>query len=438
MKAITLTKDQEKANNAFLDFMANDDNFFVIQGAAGTGKSTLIKHLLETFYSRYKSYCLLLQKDVKEFDIKVTATTNKAVSVVNDFIGQVNSGQKVSEIKTIFSLLGLQVENNRDTGKTSLTFNNKSTSLTELTTSGLTPLVFIDEASFIGQDLHEIIVQILKEQVNGKIVYIGDKYQLAPVGQTFSAMDAMTCKRAELNQIVRNDGHILNTGTQFRHTVETGQFNPIIYNGVDVKHVKGPEFERLVNASFTKPGWDPSVSKILAWTNEKVQAYNAHVRTVLGYPEMFQVGETVVTNEYIKGTTKYSKSVDSEVVITKLDKLTHKMYDAVEGYMVELDNRHVGFMPMNYADAKKLMRKFAKEKNWKAYFEVKESWLDLRAVYASSIHKSQGSTYDTVFLDLPDIGKNWNAADVARLMYVGVTRAAKQVICYGYLPDKYC
>ena len=76
--------------------------------------------------------------------------------------------------------------------------------------------------------------------------------------------------------------------------------------------------------------------------------------------------------------------------------------------------------------------------NWKKFFEVKETWLDLRAVYASSIHKSQGSTYDTVFLNLADIGKNWNATDVARLLYVGITRAAKQVVCYGYLPDRYC
>jgi energy-coupling factor transporter ATP-binding protein EcfA2 len=438
MKAINLTKDQEKANNAFLDFMVNDDNFFVIQGAAGTGKSTLIKHLLNTFYSRYKSYCLLLQKDVKNFDIKITATTNKAVSVVNDFLGNTVSGQRVSEVRTIFSLLGLQVENNHKTGKSNLTFNNKSTSLIDLTTSGLTPLVFIDEASFIGQDLHEIIIEILEKQVNGKVVYIGDKYQLAPVGKIFSAMDALKCKKAELSQIVRNDGHILNTGTQFRATVETGKFNPIIYNNIDVKHVKGPEFKQLVAASFTNPNWNPNMSKILAWTNEKVQAYNAHIRTILGYPAMFQVGETVITNEYIQGSTKYTKSVDSEVKITKLDKITQKMYDTVEGYMVELDHRHVGFMPTNYADAKKLMRKFASEKNWKAYFEVKETWLDLRAVYSSSIHKSQGSTYETVFLDLPDIGKNWDATDVARLMYVGVTRASKQVICYGYLPDKYC
>ena len=59
---VVLTQDQQKANNAFLDFLVSDENFFVIQGAAGTGKSFLIKHLLETFYAKYKAYCLLLQK----------------------------------------------------------------------------------------------------------------------------------------------------------------------------------------------------------------------------------------------------------------------------------------------------------------------------------------------------------------------------------------
>jgi ATP-dependent exoDNAse (exonuclease V) alpha subunit len=74
---------------------------------------------------------------------------------------------------------------------------------------------------------------------------------------------------------------------------------------------------------------------------------------------------------------------------------------------------------------------------WPRFFEVKETWFDLRALYASTINKAQGSTYDTVFLNLNDIGENWDANAVARLMYVGITRAAKQVVCYGQLPDHY-
>jgi len=434
---VTLTEDQDKANNAFLDFLISDDSYFIIQGAAGTGKSFLIKHLLETFYSKYKSYCLLLQKDVKEFNIKVTATTNKAVSVVEDFLSGITYNNKTIGIRTIFSLLGLRVQNDRKTGKSNLTYNPNSQTTLDLGNQGV-PLIFIDESSFIGSDLQEIIQTVLVDQFGAKIVYIGDKYQLAPVGQTFSVIDSLQCKSVSLNKIIRNKGHILQTGTQFRQTVETGKFAPILYNDVDVIHVNGADFQKTIEASFSNRNWYPNKSKILAWTNERVQAYNAHIRDFLNYPPLFKVGETVVTNEYIQGhKSRYTRSVDSEVLITNVHLNPIDMW-GVKGNMIELDGAYAAFMPTNYADAKKLLKELAKEKDWKKYFEIKETWLDLRAVYSSSIHKAQGSTYETVFLDLSDIGKNWNAMDVARLMYVGITRASKQVVCYGYLPDRYC
>lgn len=433
---ITLTQDQEKANNDFLDFMVSDDSYFVIQGAAGTGKSFLVKHLLETFYSRYKAYCLMLQKEAKEFDIKITATTNKAVSVLEDFLEDILAQHNNMQIVTIYSLLGLRVQNDRKTGKTTLTYNPNQANQFQYT-QGIIPLVFIDEYSFFGDELQDIIENVLVNGAKAKIVYIGDKYQLSPTGQSVSAVEKLQCSRAELDEIIRNSGHILQTGTQFRRTVETGIFNPIHYNSHDVIHCKGPEFQQRVEASFGASDWEPSKSRILAWTNERVQEYNKHVRSYLHLPERFQTGEAVITNEYISGHKNYHRSVDSWVRITRAMPDTVTQY-GIPGYMVELDNTHVGFLPDNAQKTKELLKQLAKDKDWKKYFEIKETWLDLRPIYASSIHKSQGSTYETVFLDLSDIGKNWNASDVARLLYVGITRASKQVVCYGYLPNRYC
>lgn len=439
MVKVVLTKDQENANNRFLDFLVSDDNFFVIQGAAGTGKSFLIKHLLETFYAKYQSYCLLLQKEVQTFDITITATTNKAVSVVNDFLKELLDQRTNLAVCTIFSLLGLKVENDWKTGKTNLTFNNTAFNNNQrfLVQNGRTPLVFVDEASFIGEDLHQIIESVLQKGVNAKVVYIGDQYQLAPVGQSFSAMDSLNCQKVVLDEIVRNSGHILATGTQFRRTVETGKFQPIQYNNSDLIHVDGPTLQQMIEASFADPRWTPATSKVLAWTNERVQEYNKHIRQALHRPEMFEVGETVITNEFIKGNSSYSASVDSAVTITNINQVPITNY-GVTGLLIELDHSYVGFMPLNYQHAKDAMKVLAKGKEWKKYFEIKENWLDLRAIYASTINKAQGSTYETVFIDLADIGKNWNAIDVARLLYVAITRSSKKVVCRGYLPNRYC
>jgi uncharacterized protein YxeA len=433
--SIILTKDQDNAVNRFLDFLVSDDNFFVIQGAAGTGKSFLIKHLLETFYSKYKSYCLLLQKDVQEFDIKITATTNKAVNVVESFMKDLLIQRDNLQVCTIFSLLGLKVQNDRHSGKSTLTFNQNNAP--SFHNAGTTTLVFIDEASFIGEELDQIIRNVLTESANAKVVLIGDKYQLAPVGQTFSVMDTVDCKKVVLDEVIRNGGHILATGTQFRKTVETGIFKPIQYNNNDVIHVDGPTFQSMIDKAFADPKCTADSHKILAWTNARVQAYNKHVRKTAGRPLIFEAGETIITNNFIQGSRRYTRSVDSSVTVTRIDQQPTTHYD-VKGYMVELDYMHIGFMAENPEHTKALLKTLANKKEWKKFYEIKETWLDLRDFYAGSVHKSQGSTHGTVFLDLADIGTNWNATDVARILYVSITRAAKQVVCYGYLPNRYC
>ena len=53
------------------------------------------------------------------------------------------------------------------------------------------------------------------------------------------------------------------------------------------------------------------------------------------------------------------------------------------------------------------------------------------------MHKSQGSTYDTVFIDLENIGSCRNPDQVARMLYVAVSRARNRIFLFGKLPTKY-
>lgn len=56
-------------------------------------------------------------------------------------------------------------------------------------------------------------------------------------------------------------------------------------------------------------------------------------------------------------------------------------------------------------------------------------FLDLRHSYACTVHKAQGSTYDTVYVDLDDLYKAIRNKDMYnRLLYVAVSRAAKKVV----------
>ena len=435
MKNITLTKDQDAANNGFLDFLISSDKYLIIQGSAGTGKSFLIKHLINTFYNRYSAYCLLCNEVPKEVYLAVTATTNKAVTVLEDFLYDVN---RTVDIKTIYQYLGLRIVNNYSTGETELQLTkdsicDPSNANYHQAQNGMS-VVFIDEASFINEELHDIIDQHVSNGQDIKIVLIGDQYQLAPVKQKFSVFENTPSVKLNLNEVMRNAGHILKTGVQFKETVANGKFTPIVYDKSNVVHMTGPEFQQAIYAAFTDPDWEPDKAKILAWTNSRVQEYNKHIRKTLNLSSDFAIGEYVVTNNFISNNN-FTISVDSQVCITHIFKEEER--EGIKGTVLELNDFYTGFLPHNYDEVKVLLRKLAKQKDWAAYFSIKDKWLDLRAVYASSIHKAQGSTYETVFIDLTDIGRNWQANDVARLLYVAITRASKQVICYGELPTGY-
>ena len=136
-------------------------------------------------------------------------------------------------------------------------------------------------------------------------------------------------------------------------------------------------------------------------------------------------------------------------------KITHVYGETIKhkvnGQEVIINGIITAFLPDNYKDAKILMKKLAKEANskeiqndpkrkkelWEEYFNIKDTWLDLRSQYASTVHKAQGSSYDKVFIDLDDIGRCNIASDVARMLYVAISRAKKKVILSGTLPEKY-
>jgi hypothetical protein len=74
---------------------------------------------------------------------------------------------------------------------------------------------------------------------------------------------------------------------------------------------------------------------------------------------------------------------------------------------------------------------------WVEFFKFKdETFADLRPVHASTVHRSQGSTYGKVFVDLTDIGRNTRRDVLLRLLYVALTRARGDVVVTGELPAR--
>ncbi len=413
-----LYSDQIKAATRFTQFLINDQKYLIITGGAGSGKSTLISHLLTTVKNTYKMINLLKQEKQKQLKIALTATTNPAVAVL----------QKMNnfEATTIHSFLKLVVKPNFSTGETDLIKRKDCSTISNF-------LIIIDEASFIDDNLFHFLERLT---VDCKIVLIGDQNQLAPIGQKITIIEKLDCEKIELTQIMRNDGIIRTVGEQFKQTVQTGKFESINFNKSKfLITTNGQTFQKEINEAFTNKNFIPDSIKIIAWTNSRVIAYNDYVRKIKGYTQNITEGETVVTVKpiIIKGLPIIS--IDSSIKINKIEPT--RIINNIAGNFISFNKHYRAFLPEAYSDVIALLKKLARNKDWKKFFKIKETWLDLRPTYASTVHKTQGNTYDTVFIDLVNIGTCNIASDVARLVYVAITRAAKRVVIYKDLPAKY-
>ncbi len=430
------TREQKETIKVFMKFLLDpNERFMIIQGTAGSGKTTMIRYILRAIEKEYKLLKTLMCKDPDEddFNILLTATTNKAVAVLRELSGN-------PEVRTIHSTLGLKLRKNFSTGEENLIKTDRFRKLHET-------IVILDEGSMLDSATFGYLDEALGPK--SKAVLIGDVFQLAPIQEKMSMMQKIQCPTAIMNKVLRHTGTILETATLFREIVKTGVFQNIPVSD-EVIHVDGPTFQHEVESAFLDPNYRTNKAKVLAWSNDRVQMYNHHIRGAMGLSQQFQEGEIAVTNKPIMAAAAADNiSVDSEVEITWLSNPVENY--GVMGRNIRVNEKIRAFLPDDYAEAKKLIKKIsrkAKSKKlkddhasrsalWKSYFEIKETWLDLRSSYASTVHKSQGSSYDKVFIDLSDIGRCNTPSDTARMLYVALSRARKQVILYGNLPVKY-
>jgi hypothetical protein len=65
---------------------------------------------------------------------------------------------------------------------------------------------------------------------------------------------------------------------------------------------------------------------------------------------------------------------------------------------------------------------------WFDFYRLQKYFADLRPGYCLTVHKSQGSTYNNVFIDVNDIVSNPDHEETLRCLYVAVSRASENVV----------
>jgi hypothetical protein len=410
---LILTEDQKVALTAFQQFLLDPvETVFVLQGFSGCGKTTLVTHLIDEL-PKFTKTMKLVMPSFRDYQVALTATTNKAAENLKKISGE--------PAQTIHSFLGLRVQTDYKTGTTSLIVQNRDR------IEGY--LLFIDESSYIDRDLLE---HIFAKTNKCKIVFIGDPAQLTPVKSTGTPVFAANFSGAMLKEVVRqaHGNPIVDLSTKFRNTVNTGEFFKFKPDGNHVQHLNNADFMKAIEKEFTRPDWRYADSKILGWTNKCVIDFNNHIKTLGTGNPAFMAGDYAVCNSYIQ---MGRRSIKTDQLV-EIDEILEPMeLHGAKGRYFILDGVLKLFMPDSLTERNSAIKKARANNNLKVVAEIEEEWVDLRAAYACTINKAQGSTFDSVYIDLNDVSRCNSGDQIARMLYVAVSRARNNVYLTGDL-----
>ena len=413
MTPITLTPDQQNALEQFTQFLTDpSEQVFVLEGYSGTGKTTLVKTLLDQLPKLMKA-ARLINPSVQRYDVELTATTNKAAENFGMITGM--------DVRTIHSFLGLRVQTDYETNTTKLVPSSKN---------GFKEgnLLFIDEASYIDKDLLGWIFKLTR---NCKIVFMGDPAQLTPVKSSATPVfEASHFMKAQLSQVVRQaEGNpIVDLSTKFRETVNSGEFFKFVPDGKHIQYMDRDTFDQTILTEFTRPDWKYQDSKFLAWTNKKVIEYNHAISSKVKGDPNFQAGDYAIVNKFVSCGRKTLKT-DQLVCITGIE--TNVIKHGVIGKNMTLDYSMTVFFPDSLKAKNDFIKQARATDQLHLVAQAEQEWVDLRQAFASTINKSQGSTYGKVFIDLDDVSKCTHPNTMARMLYVAVSRARDNVYLTG-------
>jgi hypothetical protein len=425
--SVTLNSDQQAAADAFFEFLLNDDEpEIIISGPGGVGKTVLMGYLIDNIIPQYLSTCKLMDIEPRYTDVEMTATTNKAAAVLGEATKRPTS--------TIYSFLNLVVKNDYSTGRSSVRPSGNWRVHQNV-------IIFIDECSYIDSDLLKYILQGTHEC---KIVYVGDHCQLAPVMESLSPIYRRNLRMLELKQPMRTTcPHLMGLNNQLRTSVESLVFNPIkIVPGI-IDWLSDEEFEDEIANNFQDPRHE---SRILAYTNERVLDFNDHIHDLRGNTQPYVIGETLVSNSAIKIGSSGRLSIEQEVLIVGVGDTTELVQVGRDAQMtcvpVEFESMYgvrypVMKAPLDRNHFQDLIKYAGRQKDWTTLFGLKEGYPDLRQRDASTFHKSQGSSYQTVYIDATNLSKMNKPDEAARALYVACSRARKRVCFHGSLTEKY-
>lgn len=425
--SLPLNEGQSLASVGFFEFLFSDEKELNLSGPGGVGKTFLMGHMIDEILPQYFNTCQLMGIEPEFEKVVMCATTNKAAGVLS-----IATGRPVETVHTFFNL---KVTDDYKTGKQQVSKTNNWVVHSKV-------IIFIDECSMVDRALYGYIQEGTHKC---KVVYVGDHCQLAPVKEKISKVYSQKMPFYELTEPMRTTIPELQAlNNQMRRTVETGEFGGIQLVPGIIDLLDSDQFMAEIAQNF---GDDDHTNRIIGYTNNRVVNYNAYIREIRGMPDSFQKGEWLIINNALRVKTGMF-SVEQELKIFDCDPAT-TFVDIDEDDDTKLEVRYCTMedrfgtltsmvpVPVDRDHYQRLIKYYQASRNWNRYFFMKNTFPDLRQKDACTAYKAQGSTCETVYIDLGDISTCRDAEQAARLLYVAVSRAKTRVAFYGDLVAKF-
>lgn len=344
-----------------------------------------------------------------------SATTNKAKQAIQRCL-------PYQEVDTIHSLLGLRPYRG---------YLTKSNNFTSKLSPG--SILVIDEASYIDAKLLSFIDELVPKSV--KVIYVGDANQLTPVKSTTCPVFHQGYEELKLTTLVRqtNAPLIGELSSEFKEYIESnGQLDfPKVSLSNEISHMSSSDFNALIEKVFIQDNGLTLHNRVLAGTNAVVNKHNTHLFGLANGRTELVAGDTVVSNNYVKGI-----KTDEEVIILSKSPYLSSIANC-SGTIFSIQSMTHStdvYVPDSHKKASKAVTDIldAPESIDKVEaLELYTAMADLRPMYASTIHKSQGSTFENVYIDLGSLSYVRDKIALARLLYVAISRASKHVYLTG-------
>lgn len=393
---IILSEEQKQAIE-----LVNENNVCVITGGPGTGKTTIIKSIIDIYKIQKKKTVLC-------------APTGRAAKRMQETTGE--------EAKTIHRLLEIgKLEDERNAVEYEVAPIDAD-------------IVIIDEMSMVDLYIMNYLMKAI--YLGTKLILVGDENQLASVGAGAILKDIIESEKipviklqkifrqAAQSQIIVN-AHNVNKGETFT----TKEKNKEKGSKEDFFFINDGIQERILANVISL-----STGRLQNYGNydffENIQVLTPTKKGMLGTKELNkQLQKALNPEENLKNERIYG-----EIVFREGDRVM-QIKNNYDIYWEKINNKNETGVGVFNGEIGKIVKINNVEKNVKIEFDdEKEAWYDFNELdqiehaYSITIHKSQGSEFDVVILVLP---RAYQKLLTRNLLYTALTRAKKMLIVIG-------